>query len=63
MLQEIQTWHGLVLSREEEIAKLLCDVIRLEHFCTVIWRNVVQQHSPQVGTSLSSGQAELMPPT
>lgn len=53
MLQEIQTWHGLVLIREEEIAKLFCDVIRLDHFCTVVWRNTAQQNSPQAGAPFS----------
>lgn len=46
-------WHSLVLSRQEEIAKLLHDLIRLEHFCTVVLRNIVQQHSPQVGASFA----------
>lgn len=63
MLQEIQMWHSLLLSREEEIAKLLCDPIRLERFCIVVWRNILQQHSPQVGASSSAGQMELIPPT
>lgn len=58
MLREIQTWHSLVLSGEEEIAKLLHNFIRLEHFCVAVLRNIGQQHSPQVGASFADSWAD-----
>lgn len=58
MLREIQKWHSLVLSGEEEIAKLLHNFIRLEHFCVAVLRNIVQQHSPQVGASFADSWAD-----
>lgn len=50
MLQEIQKWYCLVLSGDEEVAKLLHGFIRPVHFCVVESRNTIQQLSLQFGT-------------
>lgn len=50
-------WHSLLLSREEEINKLLLDLFRLEHFCVVVLSTIVQQLSSQVGTSFADSWA------